>query len=184
MGVATNQRSMRTIDIHGIAFKFVIQRDLVQKLIFENNLRVIIVYDHQANGVLKPVTNILYNVDQNLAPHSNTIFNFVGEGVKDRYTLLYDEHWVWPYTSEINTGPNAIYQGTINNNQCPFNNDIYLELNPPLQTKYYSTGNDGDIGDINSGSIIVYCFTDSDVEDAQIELKGMTRIFFKDVFKY
>jgi len=181
LGVGNIQRASRIISIDKLHLRYVIKRDPVKVRIQDQVIRVVIIYDKQNNSLVSAVDTILYALEKDAVLRPSTVYDNVGEGVKDRYQILYDKIWYFPWTNVTQNG--VVTQMNNLPGQQPLVEDCVLNFNPPLETGFYANLNSGLIGDINSGSIHLYCFTELDPDDAEIEINGLTRIFFKDINK-
>lgn len=112
-------------------------------------LRMIIVYDKQANGAFPLLSTILETREQN-GTQSNTIYSCMKTESRDRFEIIKDETWRSPsvtYAAGVQTnGPN--YPGV--DNEFEFNH--FIKLKSRKSTYSASTG---DIGDITTGSLFI-----------------------------
>lgn len=179
IGVGNFNRSGRQIEIHKMKFKLILERIATMQLIPDHSVRIIIVYDKQTNGIQAPLGNIIFSLNQDGNPFV-TQQDLKGQTVLDRFDIIYDQDYEWPYTDFRDTV--AGFQGTTNAGQAPFYQPLTLKFDPPLKTKYFTT-NDGTIGDIESGSLIMYVFSDLIVLNNQpfVNYQGLLRIYFKDI---
>lgn len=180
IGVGNYQRSSREILIHRITLKYAIEKyPDVNIVIPEHDMRLILIYDKQCNGTRQPLSNTIFSLDNDGNPYYS-IWDGVGLPYLNRYEILYDQVWKWPFTDFV---PNQIVQGTTNSGQAPLIQDVELHFDPPLLT-VYSDLNSGDIGDIESGSLtmsIVGNWKTSDLQDPPIVLDGRARLYFTEV---
>jgi len=115
----------------------------------ESLLRMLIVYDKQANGAFPTIGQILETRDQSGA-QSNSIYSNMKTESRDRFEIIKDSTWKAPsctYTAGVQTnGPS--YPGV--DNEYEFNEFIKLKSR---KTTY--SASTGDIGDITTGSLFI-----------------------------
>ena len=179
IGVGNYNRAGRQIEIHKLKLKTILERNNTRYIIPDHSVRIIIVYDKQTNGVAPPLANICFSLDQDGNPFV-TQQDLKGQTVLDRFEIVYDQDFEWPSTDISNGGLGV--QGTTNSGQPSFYQYLTLKFNPPLKTKYF-TSNDGTVGDIESGSLLAYVFSDLIVEDDNpfTNYVGLIRLYFKDI---
>lgn len=127
-----------------------------QATALESLLRMIIVYDKQANGAFPSLGSILESRDQS-GGQSNTIYSNMKTESRDRFEIIRDETWRAPsatYTAGVQTnGPN--YPGV--DNEFEFNH--FIKLGSRKATYSASTGA---VSDITTGSLFVFFIATQD----------------------
>ena len=116
----------------------------------EGYLRMVVVYDKQANGAF-PTLSTVFETRDNAGAQTNTVYSMMKTESRDRFEILKDETWRSPsatYTAGVQTnGPS--FPGV--DNEFEFN--CFVKLKNRKATYNASTGA---IGDITTGSLFVY----------------------------
>lgn len=99
-----------------------------------NNARLSLVVDRQCNGAAATITNVFSAI-------SNTSLRNLG--YRNRFKVLVDEDWVFSGVN-LDKDSNVLY-------------DKYIKFKKPLMVDYTTT-DAGDITDIVTNSILVFCY--------------------------
>lgn len=147
--------------------------DAIRTIADGEYLRVMIVYDRQANGALPAIADVLQTTDQATA-NTTTSYSGINLNNRDRFVILRDERIVTPavtYTAGVETNV-----GIIDPVHRLTNFDWYIKLKGML-TQYKADSAPAVIGDIATGSLLLITFGDqaSGSEGFSIALESRLR---------
>lgn len=134
--------------------------------------RILLVWDKQANGVAPTVANVLDNSVITLITTSP--YNM--DNVPNRFKILYDKSFSVPpqvvEDFDVATGQTNSYMIVVKT----------LSKKIPINKKTnYGLANAGDITDISTGSLYLYCLSTEPSGGSPATLVGGTRVYFKEV---
>jgi len=143
--------------------------------------RILIVYDRQANGAVPSLATVLADYDEagNVTTVSTSGVNMDN---RDRFLILRDRKFLLPPV-----GINGVAPTTTSPNIVAGNSDIaeskylfteYIKLNG-LETQYKASTS-GAIGDIATGSYLIYCLDELDLTTSAWKLTYTVRYKFYD----
>lgn len=119
------------------------------------DIRVMVVYDKQTNGVTPAISDILLTVDENGTSSTNTD-SFPNNFNRDRFVILYDKLFRMPFWSHTSgAAPATIYPVGWSPTMCEIMDARYIKLKN-IETNY--KGNSGGIGDISTGGLFLLYF--------------------------
>lgn len=136
-------------------------------------VRVMVVYDRQANGAIYSSADLLQSVDQ-AGTTGSDVFSGINMSNSKRFKVLKNEMWSFP----VHNGVNVLQQSTQDTDYKPHCFDWFIPLKG-LETQY-NTGNAGTIADIQTGSLYILFLSKNAIADSQYSVVYNCRLRFMD----
>lgn len=143
----------------------------------QDYVRIMLVYDRQANGALPALADVIQTTDQ-ATTNSTSSFSGINLNNRDRFVMLRDHHVTLPsatYTAGVITNP-----GFSDPVSRTFNIDDYIKLGS-LVTQYKADSAPAVIGDIASGSILLVTVGAAVAGQEGFNFQLETRLRYRDV---
>lgn len=169
-GTAIQNRFANKIALKALQLKYHIQTSTSLATMNQQDIRIIVFYDKQTNGVTPAISDVLLNVDQSGSTSTNPN-TFPNNFNRDRFVILHDKLFHLP-PSTYNAGPPVNHDThgffpTMNEMRW----DGYIKLKN-IETCYKA--NSGGVGDISTGGLFILYFSSSNNQyaiDFQARLK-------------
>lgn len=170
--------NMKSLHIRGyLAYK----NEAINVYIWNDVVRMLIIYDSQTNGALPAVTTVIQQYDQAGAV-TNPGLGGLNLNNRDRYRILADHHL---YVTDTNMaaatgGKVSSTPGTPDQVTSTMFVNRFIKLKN-LVTQYQASSNPSVIGDISTGSLYMILISDDPNNDNLRELIWTARLRYEDV---
>ena len=140
-------------------------------------IRIMVVYDEQANGAIPAIADIIQDTDQ-AGTNSTTQLSGANLNNRDRFRILADFRIVLP--SQTLTGGAITNPGFVDPVSTTFDIERYIKLKG-LVTQYRADSSPAVIGDVATGALYLVTYGGSAAGAEGFQFIGNTRLRYSDI---